>query len=116
MRLLFTIDFSAALTAILGFEFSGMHLVVDGEAVVDGWSKTYRMAIRDGDWRVYQPNSTTSVALALNIGAHGVFIQTSGQYWLIGLDLENLALVVSDSAGGESRHDLGSLLGQVALR
>lgn len=111
-----SIDFSAALTAILGFDFSGMHLVVDGEAVVDGWSKTYRMAIRDGDWRVYQPNSTTSVALALNIGAHGVFIQTSGQYWLIGLDLENLALVVSDSAGGESRHDLGSLLGQVALR
>lgn len=110
------IDLGSALAAILAFDFSGMHLEVDGQAVVDGWSKTYRMAIRDGDLRIYQPNSTTSVALGLNIGAHGVFIQTPAQYWLIGLDLGGMALVVSDSDGGESRYDLGALLGYVALR
>lgn len=110
------IDLGAALAAILAFDFSGMHLTVDGQAVVDGWGKTYHMAMRDGDLRIYQPNSTTSVALGLNIGMHGVFIQTPAHYWLIGLDLDTMALVVSDSSGGESRYDLGALAGYVAIR
>ena len=111
-----SIDLGATLATILAFDFSGMHLAVDGKAVVDGWGKTYSMAVRDGDVRIFQPNSTTSVALGLSVGSHGVFIQTPSQYWLIGLDLERMALLVADSSGGESRYDLGSLAGSVALR
>lgn len=108
------VDIEGALAGILAFDFTGMNLVVDGRAVVDSWSKTYRLKVRNGEVGIYQPNSDSKLALSLSLGQQGVFVQTATRSWLIGVDFANPALIVSDSDGGESRYSFDMLLGYVA--
>lgn len=109
-----TLDLANSLAAILAFDFSGMNLVVDGQAVVDGWGKTYRLAVRNGEISIYQPNSDTQVAMNLSLGQQGLFVRTTTRYWLVGVDFTNPALTVADSTGGESRYSFDTMLGYFA--
>lgn len=109
-----SVNLADSLSALLDVDFTKMNLVVDGRAVVDGWSKSYRLAVRNGDIRIYQPNSDTQLAMSLNLGQQGLFVQTATRYWLIGVDLANPALIVSDSMGGESRYSFDMILGYFA--
>jgi len=111
-----SVNLADTLAALTNFDFTSMNLIVDGKAVVDGWSKSYRLAVRNGDIKVYQPNSDTSVAMTLNFGRQGLFVQTTSRFWLIGVDFANPALVVADATGGESRYSFDALLGYLAFR
>lgn len=109
-----TINLADALSAVLNFDFSAMNLVVDGQAVVDGWSKSYRLAVRNGAVSIYQPNSDSELAMTLNLGRQGLFVQTASHYWLISVDVANPALVIADSSGGETRYSFDAILGYIA--
>lgn len=109
-----TLNLADSLAAVLAFDFSGMNLVVDGQAVVDGWGKTYRLVVRNGEISIYQPNSETQVAMNLSLGQQGLFVRTTTRYWLVGVDFTNPALTVADSTGGESRYSFDTILGYFA--
>ncbi len=103
-------DLGALLANLLNFDFSNMHVSLSGEAHVAAWAKTYRLALDGTVLRIYQPNSTTDVALQVSLGGSGVLVQ-AGQQWLrIGFDWNGPALTFADQTGGELRLELGGLL------
>lgn len=74
----------------------------------------YRLAVRNGAVSIYQPDSDSELAMTLNLGQQGLFIQTANHYWLIGVDVANPALVIADSSGGETRYSFDAILGYIA--
>lgn len=105
-----TFDLGALLANLLDFDFSNMHVSLTGEAHVAAWAKTYRLVLDGTVLRIYQPNSTTDVALQVSLGGSGVLVQAGEQWLRIGFDWSGPALTFADQTGGELRLELGSLL------
>ncbi|MDP2228075.1 MAG: hypothetical protein Q8J78_11435 [Moraxellaceae bacterium] len=104
------LDLARLLASLLDFDFGGMHLTVDGQAVVGAWGKTYRLSLNDGTLKILQPNSTTDIALQLVLGASGLQVSAGDRWMHIGLDWDNLALLIADQSGGEHRIEFGGRL------
>lgn len=105
-----TFDLGALLANLLDFDFGNMHVSLTGEAHVAAWAKTYRLALDGTVLRIYQPNSTTDVALQVSLGGSGVLVHAGEQWLRIGFDWSGPALTFADQTGGELRLELGSLL------
>ncbi|MDI1302853.1 MAG: hypothetical protein PSX71_13185 [bacterium] len=99
-----TLNLGAIVTQLLA-DVSSLHLVLNGEATIPDFQHTYNLALAEGHLSITQPNST-DVAIGLVFSSQGVLAEAGASWWLLGLDLADLAhpaVTLSDNTGGEWR-------------
>lgn len=111
-----TLDLASILNVFVNFDYSQMHLTVNGQAnILGSYQHVYKLALANGDLTITQPNSN-QVAIEVSGSTKGLMVRAGTLWWVLGVDLSNVndpALTVGDASGGEYRIDLTSLIAAV---